>query len=134
MGRHQTSKLFNHYSELILITLFLQAFSTPTTRRAITLGCLLQLFQQVAGINTVMYYSAKIISMAGIYDNSQAIWISAGVASVNWLCTFIGLFLVERIGRRKLLLASLAGVVVSLGFLAVGFQLSNIRSPDVTVV
>lgn len=81
-----------------------------------------------------MYYSAKIISMAGIYDNSQAIWISAGVASVNWLCTFIGLFLVERIGRRKLLLASLAGVVVSLGFLAVGFQLSNIRSPDVTVV
>lgn len=45
--------------------------NTPPVRRAIVLGCLLQLFQQVAGINTVMYYSAKIISMAGISDNSQ---------------------------------------------------------------
>ena len=50
---------------------------------------------KVAGINTVMYYAAKIISMAGYSDNTQAIWMSAGVASVNFLCTFVGLFLVE---------------------------------------
>ena len=64
--------------------------TTPTVRRALILGCLLQIFQQIAGVNTVMYYSAKIISMAGFADDSQAIWISAGVASVNFLCTFIG--------------------------------------------
>ena len=56
-----------------------------------------------------MYYSAKIISLAGITDDSQAIWMSAGVASVNFLCTFIGIFLVERIGRRKLLLGCMIG-------------------------
>ena len=33
-----------------------------------------QAFQQLAGVNTVMYYSAKIISMAGITDDTQAIW------------------------------------------------------------
>lgn len=80
----------------------------------------------------MMYYSAKILSMAGFSDNSQAIWISAGVSSINFLCTFIGLFLVERMGRRKLVLVSLLGVVVSLAFLGVGFQLSNIYSPEIT--
>ena len=95
------------------------------------LGCSLQLFQQVAGINTVMYYSATIITMAGVTNDSAAIWISAGVASVNWLCTFIGLFLVERIGRRTLLLVSLAGVVFALALLAVGFQLADINSPPI---
>ena len=49
-----------------------RAFSTPSIRRALLLGCLLQLFQQVAGINTVMYYSAKILSMAGFSDDTQA--------------------------------------------------------------
>ena len=86
-----------------------KALTTPSTRRALILGCLLQAFQQLAGINTVMYYSAKIISLAGITDDSQAIWMSAGVASVNFLCTFIGIFLVERIGRRKLLLGCMIG-------------------------
>ncbi len=71
-----------------------------------------------------MYYAAKIISMAGYSDNTQAIWMSAGVASVNFLCTFIGLFLVERIGRRLLLLSSLFGVCLSLAFLAIGFQVN----------
>ena len=108
-----------------------RAFTLGTTRRAIILGCLLQCFQQLCGINTVMYYSAKIISMAGFSDNSQAIWMSAGVASVNFLCTFIGLFLVEKIGRRKLLLVSLLGVCLSLAFLAVGFQLADTDTPKI---
>ena len=62
---------------------------TPSARRPLILGCLLQIFQQVAGINTVMYYSATIITMAGFSNTSQAIWMSAGVASINFLCTFI---------------------------------------------
>ena len=77
-----------------------RAMKSGTTRRPLILGCLLQLFQQAVGCNTVMYYSAKIIAMAGIDDNETAIWISAGVASVNFLCTFIGLYLVEKIGKE----------------------------------
>lgn len=71
--------------------------------------------------------------MAGFSDDTQAIWMSAGVASVNFLCTFVGLFLVERIGRRKLLLASLAGVCIALALLAVGFQLADTNTPKVSV-
>lgn len=104
---------------------------TPSARRPLLLGCLLQIFQQVAGINTVMYYSATIITMAGFSDTRQAIWMNAGVASVNFLCTFIGLALVERLGRRKLLLLSLFGVILSLILLAVGFQITYIDTPKV---
>lgn len=106
---------------------------TPSARRPLLLGCLLQIFQQVAGINTVMYYSATIITMAGFSDTSQAIWMSAGVASINFLCTFIALPLVERIGRRKLLLMSLLGVVLSLLLLGIGFQITYIDTPNVTL-
>ena len=98
---------------------------THSARKPLILGSLLQIFQQVAGINTVMYYSATIITMAGFSNTSQAIWISAAVASVNFLCTFITFPLVERIGRRKLVLVSLFGISLSLLLLGVGFQLTN---------
>ena len=68
-----------------------------------------------------MYYSGTIIQMAGFYDTSKAIWLTALVASVNFVCTFIGIYLVEKVGRRRLTLGSLFGVILSLAFLAVGF-------------
>lgn len=105
---------------------------SPPVRRALFLGCLLQMFQQIAGINTVMYYSATIIQMAGFWDTSKAIWLSALVASVNFLCTFVGLYLVEKVGRRRLTLGSLLGVVLSLAFLAVGFIVVDSNSYAVT--
>ena len=76
-------------------------------------GLPLQFFQQFAGINTVMYYSAKIITMAGVSSKSLAIWLSAAVASMNFVWTLPGMLLVERVGRRKLLIVSLTGQTVS---------------------
>jgi len=55
------------------------------------------------------YYSATIIKMSGVEDTSTAIWLAALTASVNFIFTFVGLFLVDRIGRRPLTLGSLAG-------------------------
>lgn len=69
--------------------------------------------------------------MAGVTDNSQAIWLSAATSSMNFLGTFLGLWLVERLGRRSLTLGSLLGTVISLCLLAVTFHLSYIHSPDV---
>ncbi len=79
-----------------------------------------------------MYYSATIIQMAGFYDTSKAIWLSALVASVNFICTFLGLYLVERVGRRRLTLGSLLGVVFSLAFLAIGFMIVDSASYSVS--
>lgn len=50
-----------------------------------------------------------IFKMAGINSSSTAIWMSAMTASINFLFTFVGLYLVEKVGRRPLILASLLG-------------------------
>ncbi|XP_067349058.1 proton myo-inositol cotransporter-like isoform X2 [Channa argus] len=103
------------------------------TRRALIVGCGLQMFQQLSGINTVMYYSATILQMGGVRDDKQAIWLAAATSATNFVFTWVGVCLVERVGRRKLTLGSLLGTGLSLSLLAVGFLLSAQNSPPVTL-
>lgn len=109
----------------------IQVLRNGPLRLALIVGCALMMFQQIAGINTVMYYGATIIQMSGVHDASKAIWLAAATSFVNFACSFIGMGLVERIGRRLLTLLSLAGVIASLSVLAVGFQLADLESPPV---
>ena len=57
------------------------------------------------------YYSATIIKMTGIKSEAKAIWLAVIPAGVNFVFTFVGVFLVERLGRRKLTLGSLIGAL-----------------------
>ncbi|KAL2093338.1 hypothetical protein ACEWY4_010650 [Coilia grayii] len=107
--------------------------SSPPARRALIVGCGLQMIQQLSGINTVMYYSATILQMAGVRDDKMAIWLAAGTAGTNFLFTLVGMWLVERVGRRKLTLGSIVGTALSLAVLAIGFLLSAQTSPPVTL-
>ncbi|KAK7101483.1 proton myo-inositol cotransporter-like [Littorina saxatilis] len=109
----------------------IQMLQIPSVRRSLLVGCSLQMIQQFAGINTVMYYSATIIRMSGVKSDEAAIWLSAVTAAVNFLFTVVGLYLVERIGRRPLTLGSLMGAIVSLAWLAVGFHLSALNTPPI---
>ncbi|XP_038069669.1 proton myo-inositol cotransporter-like [Patiria miniata] len=111
----------------------LRILQTPPVLKAVIVGCSLQMFQQLAGINTVMYYSATIIRMSGVKDNSTVIWLAAVVGFVNFLFTFVGVYLVDRLGRRILTLGSLSGVTFSHMFLGIGFLLMAINAPPVTV-
>ncbi|XP_047430790.1 proton myo-inositol cotransporter-like [Mugil cephalus] len=105
----------------------------PPTRRALIVGCGLQMFQQLSGINTVMYYSATILQMSGVRDDRLAIWLAGLTTLSNFLFTLLGVWLVERVGRRKLTLGSIIGTCLSLSLLAVGFLMAAQHSPPVTV-
>ncbi|KAL3853168.1 hypothetical protein ACJMK2_016733 [Sinanodonta woodiana] len=107
-----------------------RVFTTQPVRRALVLGCTLQILQQLCGINTVIYYSASILKLAG-FPTNLAIWLVCVPNAVNFLATFIGIGLVEKMGRRILTLISLIGVMISLVVLAVGFQLSSIHTPSI---
>lgn len=108
-----------------------EALKEAPLRRAIMLGCMLQLVQQLTGINTVMYYCGTIFVMAGYTNPTVAIWLTAGVSFVGWAACFLGVIAVERMGRRKLTLTSLAGVILSLVALGGGFKYSELTSPVV---
>ncbi|XP_057692171.1 proton myo-inositol cotransporter-like isoform X2 [Corythoichthys intestinalis] len=113
--------------------IILRILNHGPTRRALIVGCGLQMFQQLTGINTVMYYSATILQMSGVRDEKRAIWLSAVTSGTNFVCTSLSIWLVDRVGRRKLTVASLAGTALSLTVLSVGFLLSAQYSPAVTL-
>ena len=75
-----------------------------------------------------MYYSASIIQMFG-YNDQQAIWFAILPAFANFAFTAVGLCCVERIGRRKLLIVSLIGVVFWFAMLSMSFFLADQNSP-----
>jgi MFS transporter, SP family, galactose:H+ symporter len=91
-------------------------------RLALVVGLGLAIFQQITGINTVIYYAPKTLQTAGFNSASGAILATVGVGVVNVAMTIIAMFLVDRAGRRPLLLVGIAGMIVTLGVLGLSFR------------
>jgi sugar porter (SP) family MFS transporter len=94
-------------------------------RPALVVGLGLAVFQQITGINTVIYYAPKILQAAGFNSASGAILATVGVGIVNVAMTIIAMFLVDRAGRRPLLLVGIAGMIITLGMLGLSFRYSS---------
>lgn len=109
-------------------------FRKTATRRALIVGCLLMAAQQLAGINTVMYYTATIIEMSGVQSQSIAVWLAVPTAAVYVIFSFCGYLLADRLGRRSLALGSLLGVILSLLLLGTGFHLTSMNGAEVTAL
>ena len=95
---------------------------TSSVRPALVVGVGLAILQQVTGINTVIYYAPLIMQSAGIPSASGAILATAGIGAVNVLMTVVSMWLIDRAGRRPLLLTGIAGMAVTLGVLGFAFQ------------
>lgn len=97
-----------------------QVFS-PHLRPALIVGIGLAVFQQFTGINTVIYYAPTIFQFAGFQSASAAILATLGVGVVNMLLTVVALMLLDRVGRRPLLLTGLVGMTAGLTVLGIVF-------------
>ena len=93
-----------------------------SVRPALIVGIGLAIFQQITGINTVIYYAPTIIQSAGLPSASSAILATAGIGVVNTLMTIVAMLLIDRVGRRPLLLTGIAGMILSLGVLGFVFR------------
>lgn len=99
---------------------------TPLIRPALIVGVGLAILQQITGINTVIYYAPMIFEFTGAKSASASILATIGVGVVNVAMTVVALLLVDRVGRRPLLLIGLTGMIIGLGVLGLAFQLPSL--------
>ncbi|MDP7288246.1 MAG: sugar porter family MFS transporter [Phycisphaerae bacterium] len=94
----------------------------PGMKIALLIAIALAVFQQWSGINAIMYYSTNVFKEAG-YDSDAAFAFSVGVGVTNLAFTFVGIALVDRLGRKPLLIAGAAVQTVALTTVAIAFAL-----------
>jgi len=92
-------------------------------RPALIVGVVLAALQQFGGINTIIYYAPTIMEKTGL-TASNSIYYSVAVGVINLLMTIVSLWIVGRMGRRKLLLFSMAVMVVTLAVMGLSFVAS----------
>ena len=86
-------------------------FWTMRLRVPILLAILVAVFNQLSGINAVWYFAPRIFKMAGLGEQA-ALLQSAGMGTINVISTFVGLWLIDRIGRRTLLYIGSFGYII----------------------
>ncbi|NQT90442.1 MAG: sugar porter family MFS transporter, partial [Candidatus Omnitrophica bacterium] len=96
----------------------------PWVRPALIVGMGLAFFQQVTGINTIIYYAPTIFQYAGFTSNKAAIFATLGVGVVNVAMTIVAIWLVDRVGRKPLLFVGMTGMTISLAVLGLAFKMS----------
>jgi SP family galactose:H+ symporter-like MFS transporter len=100
----------------------------PSLRMPMIVGLGLAVFQQITGINTVIYYAPTIFKFAGITATGPAILAGAGLTMVMWVFHVLAIFLLDRVGRRPLLLVGVAGQIIGLAILGAAFQFPQLAS------
>ena len=94
----------------------LSQFFTRRYFKVIALAFFIAMFNQLSGINAILYYAPEVMKQAGADDNA-ALLMSVAVGLMNLIATMAALTVIDRIGRRSLMIVGSIGYLVSMGFL-----------------
>ncbi|MFI9076268.1 sugar porter family MFS transporter [Streptomyces sioyaensis] len=108
-----------------------QQLRTPWVRRLLLVGIGLAAVQQITGVNAVVYFAPKILASTGL-GTGASITATIAVGVISVVATAVGMSLIDRVGRRPMLLTGLAGMTVSLALLGASFHLPH--SPAVSAL
>jgi len=95
-------------------------FWSASLRVPILLAFFVAFFNQLSGINAILYFAPRIFEMTGL-GTQAALLQSVGIGITNLIFTFVGLWLIDRLGRRTLLYIGSYGYIISLGLVAWAF-------------
>ncbi len=99
-------------------------FWSTRLKTPIRLALLIAFFNQLSGINAILYFAPRIFEMTGLGEKA-ALLQSVGIGVTNLVFTFVGLWLIDRLGRRTLLYIGSFGYIASLGLCAWAFSTGN---------
>ena len=122
----ERAKLSNPKPSSILPPILVSLLSHPPHARALTIACLLQGLQQLCGFNSLMYFSATIFQLLQF---SSPTLTSLSIAVANFLATTAAFYLIDRIGRRRILLCTIPGMVIALLLCAIAFTFVDLTPP-----
>ncbi|MFC1538254.1 sugar porter family MFS transporter [Candidatus Latescibacterota bacterium] len=105
----------------------------PGLRLVLLVGVLLAIFQQITGINTVIYYAPKIFMRAGYESASSALLAQVIVGFTNFVFTIIAIVTIDRFGRKPLLLIGLAGMGISFALAGFAFHSATIGATFILI-
>ncbi|MEY4012958.1 MAG: hypothetical protein RIT22_2082, partial [Bacteroidota bacterium] len=105
----------NNNASLVNDNIFLKKYRKP-----LVLAFLMAFFNQLSGINAFLYYSSRIFQEAGLGE-STALLSSIGIGLVNLIFTLLGVFLIDKLGRKKLMYIGSVGYIISLSLVAMAF-------------
>lgn len=108
----------DHQSEDRRQSIFKKRYAFP-----LFLAFAIAFFNQFSGINAFLYYAPRIFQMSGM-EESAALLSSVGIGIVNLIFTLVGVALIDRAGRKKLMYIGSVGYIVSLGLVTLAFQQS----------
>ncbi len=109
-----------------------KAFFSSHYQWPILLAFLLAFFNQVSGINAIIYYAPRIFEMTGL-SKSSALLSTAGIGVVNLVFTMLGLSLIDRFGRRNLMYVGSVGYIISLSLIALAFYRNSFAGMTIFV-
>ncbi len=119
-------------SESSRSTVALSSFFKGGFNKPILLAFLFALFNQISGINAVIYYAPRIFESAGL-GASSALLQSVGIGLVNLIFTILGMFLIDRVGRKLLMYVGSVGYILSLSAVAYAFYSGNLSGMIVPI-
>jgi len=91
----------------------------PVFRKPIVVAVLIGLFSQFTGINTIIYYGSLVfLEHVPRQTASTALWANVMIGAINFLATVLGMYLIDRLGRKPLLMSAFAGMGLSLAGVA----------------
>ncbi len=101
----------------------------PAFRKPLIIAVALAILQQITGVNTVFYYASLIFrDQVGNQSTSSALGLNVIIGGINFLATIVALWIIDRVGRKPLLLASSAGMAASLLALGTAFRYHPVPS------
>jgi sugar porter (SP) family MFS transporter len=97
------------------------SFFSARHNKIIWLAFLIAFFNQLSGINFILYYAPEILTRMGL-DEKDSLLKSISIGGVNLIFTFVGLYLIDRLGRKTLMLIGSLGYIISLSMVAYAFK------------
>jgi SP family arabinose:H+ symporter-like MFS transporter len=107
-------------------------FWTARLQKPILLAILIAFFNQMSGINAILYFAPRIFELTGL-GSKAALLQSIGIGVTNLVFTFVGLWLIDRLGRRTLLYIGSFGYIISLGLVAWSFFTNHLSLVPVCI-